>query len=1006
LPHTPPCSRAGLRLVLCLLALAACGGIRAYTLPVRLFTIGDGLPRNYANCLTPGQNGVMWICTNEGLARFDGYQIRVFGPAQGLPSRGIYDMAPARGGGYWLVTEAGVCRLPAQARIGDPCKVWPGAESLRFRASRVHEAADGRTWLMTSNEVVPVDVAHQRIDSAPRFTLGIQLNAIADGPAGELLVGANSGLYRWNPGQATTSVAPQALKAGVSNILPLGSGIYWLAADAGLILVRFEGPGRQTVYEQNLLPAITTPVGVVYRGPTGRIWVPSVHTLFQLEAAADGSARVVEALTRAEGLPKTLASRVAEDGQGALWAAAGGTGVFRMYDSGIRSYFGADGLGSARIASIFEDRSGRVCVMTSWDGTDLRAFDGNRFQTVAIPYPPDAGHSWGWHQIGLQARSGEWWFPSGRGLLRLSPSTVDALPRNRRVAFYDKETGMPHPEIFRVFEDSAGDLWVAAVGSDPTLARRDQRTGRFIPYQVGDAGVLPPLIYVIQESHHGDIWLGTDHGLYRLRGDRFVAVVEGGGQPRMVPDIVFDQQGRLWAATSLYGVLRVDHPEQASPSYVTYTVAEGLSANSIKALAEAADGFIYAATAAGVDRIDPRAGPSEHRVRRISMADGLPSAEATDAFRDSHGRIWIGTENGLASFDPARLLQSARPEPFITSIRVRGVDQPLAWDGSRHVELELRPDRNQVEIGYAGSGASQSARFQYRLNDEPWSEQSGQLVANYPVLPYGQSRFEVRIINADGDMGANVASVDLNVLAPVWRRAWFLAIVACALIVIGTLIHRARVDRLLAIANLRTHIATDLHDDIGANLTQIAILSEVAQRNGTASNLKEISAIARDTVAQMSDIVWAISPSHDGFDSLVHRLRRFSEDTLGGAGIEVTFDVSGLESGGAAPLEVRRPLFLIFKEAIHNVVRHSHATRAWICFEVVHGQAKVTVDDDGQGFDVARVESPGEGIASIKRRATQLGGSAAWTSRPGGGTRLTVSIPLARRTVIKGEGLA
>src|SRR5260370_15725292 len=137
------------------------------------------------------------------------------------------------------------------------------------------------------------------------------------------------------------------------------------------------------------------------------------------------------------------------------------------------------------------------------------------------------------------------------------------------------------------------------------------------------------------------------------------------------------------------------------------------------------------------------------------------------------------------------------------------------------------------------------------------------------------------------------------------------------------MLYNYRVRQLLAMERLRTRIATDLHDDIGASLTQISILSELARRRSTPQVLSDIANIARGIVAEMSDIVWAVNPRHDRFEDLVHRMRRFASDVLGGADIELNFETEERPADGALPLDARRPLYLIFKVAGNDIARHS-----------------------------------------------------------------------------------
>ena len=150
----------------------------------------------------------------------------------------------------------------------------------------------------------------------------------------------------------------------------------------------------------------------------------------------------------------------------------------------------------------------------------------------------------------------------------------------------------------------------------------------------------------------------------------------------------------------------------------------------------------------------------------------------------------------------------------------------------RHAQLSLAPNRNQLQIEFAGSDSHSLAamRYEYRLNESEWSAPTAQRSVNYPALPSGHLAFEVRATNSDGQTSPETATIDLTVAAPVWQRGWFLMLLTLAIGAAGTAAYRYRVGQLLQLERLRTRIAIDLHDDIGANLSQISILSEVVRR--------------------------------------------------------------------------------------------------------------------------------------------------------------------------------
>src|SRR5689334_25176954 len=208
-----------MRLCVCTLFLLASVG-HARQLPVQVYTSKQGLPRNSSNCIRSGSTGVIWICSSEGLVRFDGQSFRTFGPEHGLPSRNIFDLDPSSHGGYWLTTDRGVCWLAPDSKIGDPCRVLEGAEGVSFLQSSVIESPRGQPWFITDRAIFRVESNRhlKRIDFTPRPIENI-LVAAAIGESG-LLIGTDFGLYRWTP-----QSSERLLNAiGVRDILMMPSG--------------------------------------------------------------------------------------------------------------------------------------------------------------------------------------------------------------------------------------------------------------------------------------------------------------------------------------------------------------------------------------------------------------------------------------------------------------------------------------------------------------------------------------------------------------------------------------------------------------------------------------------------------------------------------------------------------------------------------------------------------------------------------------------------------------
>ncbi|HEX8737595.1 MAG TPA: two-component regulator propeller domain-containing protein [Pyrinomonadaceae bacterium] len=216
-------------------------------------------------------------------------------------------------------------------------------------------------------------------------------------------------------------------------------------------------------------------------------------------------------------------------------------------------------------------------------------------------------------------------------------------------------------------------------------------------------------------------------------------------------------------------------------------------------------------------------------------------------------------------------------------------------------------------------------------------------------------------------------------------------------------LEKVRAEKARELELVRKRIAADLHDDIGSSLTQISILSEVLQQNGNRKNggdsdreaLNLIAASSRELVDAMSDIVWAINPQKDHLSDLVGKMRRFAADSFTPRKIKFTFDAPDLREDLPLGANLRREFFLIFKEAVNNVVKHAACRSAEIVFKIEGDEIHLTVRDDGAGFSENRID--GHGLSSMAERAKSLGGEMKINSSiaaQGGGTSLEICVPL------------
>jgi signal transduction histidine kinase len=333
------------------------------------------------------------------------------------------------------------------------------------------------------------------------------------------------------------------------------------------------------------------------------------------------------------------------------------------------------------------------------------------------------------------------------------------------------------------------------------------------------------------------------------------------------------------------------------------------------------------------------------------------------------------------------------PQIRITQLRRFDQNVPLAPFAQN---LAVRHYDNYLEIGFTAvdSLAPEKLAYRYRLAgiDTGWVETQQQSV-QYKNLEDGQYVFAVQARNESSNW-SEPAKLDFVLQPPFWERLWF--ILFLTILIAGSAIYfiTFRVQQLLAIERLRTRIAADLHDNIGAGLTEISILSEVAAKkisqqppNGAAEHFGKISHISRGLVDRMNDIVWLVNPKRDSLYDLLQQLGSSFEEISTCAGI--VFRAHNLEilRKVRLPMEYRQQLYYIFKEALHNSLKHSAAREVILEAQMQGKRLQMRLKDDGKGFERVKM-SNGNGLENMKRRAEMIGGKLEVHSTAGKGTMI------------------
>jgi ligand-binding sensor domain-containing protein/signal transduction histidine kinase len=952
-------------------------------LPIDRFGTEDGLSHNAVFAIAQDRLGFLWIGTQGGLDRWDGTRVVSYRPSpgadDGLGSSVVQALLEDREGRLWVGTAAGLFRLGADRR---------GFETIRLplASDRVRDLAEddsGSTWVATETGVARFEAG-----------AGPEAEVITDGPPDSIyqLVLAGNGEV-WAVRAVSTEAGLVRLgERGIEERIAVGLG--WFAATetrGGRILIDPRAAPAPKRHEE--IVEVVDPehqgTSVLLEDTAGRLWMATYRGLYVREPTGS--------LCRVgsdPGAPHRLYDEINalfEDRDGAVWIGTYG-GLLR-YDPHRKPFehlpatepspaygpLGGPTTGEP-LSSVAIEPDDSLWVGTYGNGLlRLDPRSGFRLETLGGDRSDCSDYIWDLEIV----RSGDLWVGTSEGVC-----VLDRAARRLRRVRVDSDW-------VRDFEqDAAGTLWMA--GATGLLAIHPvEREPR--PVVAGEStGIFLDTVHV---DGDGVVWGagGLESGTLLRHAPGEPPWVRVGFLPEGIWDLHRDRDGRLWLATGL-GLRRLD--ESTPGEYRALPVAD-VPSTVIYSLREDARGRLWAGTSRGILRYDPN---GRSPTRLFDLQDGTGSLEFNRHAAAKEGdSLYFAGMRGLTRFRPDAIQGNRTVPPVaISNIRI------LSGEGERHPNpfitdrVILEPADTTLEVEFVALAFTQPSknRYRYRLEgfDGAWVEAGSRGFARYTGLDPGRYVFHASGSNADGVWNESGVALPIVVRPAIWETLWFRALAVLSLAATLFAWHRRRIGRLLEMERLRVRIASDLHDDLSSDLSGVALAAEsVARRRELTDEDRTRLGQVRDTaltlVDGVRDIVWAINPEHDTMEATVRKMRQVARDLL--VECDWSFEASPAARSGGIDMTHRRDLLLIFKESLHNVVRHARAARVDVDLEMEGPSLRLRVTDDGVGFDPATVEA-GNGLASIRRRAAVMGAELDLWSRPGRGTRLILRIPKTR----------
>lgn len=957
------------------------------------------------------RQGFLWIGTEDGLNRFDGYTFKVYKSrpfdSTSLSHNTVLALLCDSRGLLWVGTVGGgVSRYDPATDTFTQFLSEPSNPSTldHNNVNSLYEDRKGRIWVTTSTGLNQYD------PSTGRFTrfhhpVATILFSMAEDQDGYLWIGSNNGLLRFDPTTERMELFlhnpkdPHSLPHNYVFVVQRDRrGVLWLGTRGGLVAF---SPRTREFTRVSLLssrPTVHYPVGAIHEGRSGRLWIGTRDGgLFLL----DSSRAVVHQYRNDPKDPTSLAndrvSALCEDATEVLWVGLQNGGLMKSERAKLKFQWLRHDPATPKSLShpiatrIAQADSERIWIATFGGGLNRYHRRTGKFEHITAG--ARAGALSSNHLLTVfQDRYGTLYCGGTSGMLDEGKNGFFRhypLPQQN-------ERGLRDFVSF-VFEDSRGVLWVGtAMGGLTTFDRVKKTFGPFLQ----PASLTQQYVNSMIEDRRGWVWVATmGRGIgVIVPGEKTIRTIvhspgeRAGLASNEVQVLHEDRAGNIWIGTRA-GLQRY---EPLSGRFLTVSEEDGLPSNTIYGILEDRTGNVWVSTGSGLAEV----GKEGTVIRTFDLHDGIQGLEFTQQsfWSSSEGYFYFGGGQGITWFHPDSLeTNSTPPRMTITDVRILNRSFPITA-ALLQEGFTLSHFENFLSIQYTALDfrVPSKNRYRYKLEgfDERWVEAGTQRQAVYTNIPPGQYRFVVIGANNDGVWNERDTSFRLTILSPWWSTWWFrsLAILAGVALLYGG--YRIRLRVALREELLRTKIARDLHDDLSGTLSSISFYSDAAKRGGERSGryLEQIAESAREAKEKISDIIWSVDPRHDDWREFLSRCERYAADLLESRGIQHELKIDK-DVPGQLRLELRQHLWLIFKELIMNLVRHAEASRAIVTMNVLQKTLVLTVADDGKGFD-AQATPQGHGLGNVWRRVELLKGQAAVESSVGNGTRWRVQVPL------------
>ncbi|NCP83687.1 MAG: hypothetical protein GW809_01715 [Bacteroidetes bacterium] len=924
------------------------------TIPTKMISLDNGLSQSVVKAILQDNNGYLWFGTEYGLNKYDGKKNEAYYKHHGLSSNEITCLQKDAFGTLWIGTSKGLT-----LRLNDKFVIFEGTDSLlNAPVNTVAFAKDGSVWIGTEGDGIWIyngdifdrwNVDNGLSSDSVRSILFLENGAI--------WIGTRNGINIFNGSGFKIIQDKQGLTDNkVRSLLQIDNQTIWAGTRDGITEFKFDKPLYRVKAYRTTDNLPDNKITNLFLDDQQRVWVTTENGIAVWEN------NKFEAFGTQNGLEASYFYTTYEDFEGTIWLASYGSGAVQFLGEKFVNWTTDDGLSNSVVSSVFKDSKEKVWIGTYGGGIDLIA-KSKKIKNISMKsghLPDDKIY----HIV--ESIDHKIWVGTRHGIVSLNENLTPANTETIQL--------LPKLKYRFLLQENDSNWWFATEDEGIFHLEKNQ-----IKQFTVDNGLVSNSTRVLLKHTNGDLFIGTTNGLSILRKGEFLNfTLQNGLVNQVILDMIETDDGSVWF-THYQGISKISLDGQ-----IEHIDFEFRGEPQASYLIREFNGYLWVGTNKGLVQIKLDEKNPHRKLYTSTM--GLVNDELNKGsiYIDSENYFWLGTVNGLTRFKPKFIQDKKNRIPlYFEEIEVTG----KTIESRKIIELPFKDNYFSISFAALSYIDASTMQYKYRLKgvDIGW-QNTYQSKIRYAGLTEGEYEFQVKAIDNNGVESKQISQM-IHVLPPFWRSSWFLFLMASIVLSIAYLVlNNIRISKMVETERIRVRIASDLHDDIGASLTEIALQADFIQAmtadEDSKVTLQELAEQSRKVVTTMDDIVWSIDARNDTLGDLTDRIQDYANKMASKKEIIVNYHFTGIQSEKKIHSDLRQNVYLICKEAINNTIKYAQADLISIDLIFENGLYSLLISDNGIGLENL-TKKTGHGLKNIKERATRLGGKLSFESKNG-----------------------